>query len=76
MEISDEELRGMVRDAIARHGRSGSAPPSPPEPAALPHVHSSHGRLALVSGGDQDGRCLIEPAVACTHCGFCQSMGH
>jgi hypothetical protein len=77
MEISDDELRTMVRDAIARHGRGGSPGPAvPPEPAALPHIHPSHGRLALVSGGDPEGRCLIEPAVACTHCGFCQSMGH
>jgi hypothetical protein len=29
----------------------------------------------LASGGD-DGACLIEPTVRCTHCGFCQSLGH
>jgi hypothetical protein len=29
-----------------------------------------------VAGGDADGACLIEPAVRCTHCGYCQSYGH
>jgi hypothetical protein len=38
-------------------------------------LHASHGRLPLASGGD-DGACLIEPTVRCTHCGFCQSLGH
>ncbi len=37
---------------------------------------ASHGLLTLVTGGDPDGHCLIEPAVRCNHCGYCQSMGH
>ena len=73
MEISDEDLRTMVREAVGRLARSG--------PAAAPHAdplpaHASHGRLALIAGGDGQGGCLIEPAVSCTHCGYCQSMGH
>jgi hypothetical protein len=73
MEISDQELRAMVRDAIARHGHQRS-----PEPSSFDAVrsHASHGLLALVTGGDPEGRCLIEPAVRCNHCGYCQSMGH
>ena len=73
MEVSEEELREMIRDAIARHTGGGA-----PRAAAvdLVRMHASHALLALVSGGDPDGRCLIEPAVACTHCGYCQSMGH
>ena len=75
MEISEQELREMVREAIARH--AGGAPMAT---AAAPPVgvrqHASHGRLALVSGGDADGQCLIEPAVRCTHCGYCLSFGH
>ncbi len=73
MEISDQELREMVRDAIARHGRQRGA-----EPSSLDVVrsHASHGLLTLVTGGDPEGRCLIEPAVRCNHCGYCQSMGH
>ena len=73
MEISDQELRAMVRDAIARHGQ----PPSveAPVPGGF-RTHASHGLLTLVRGGDPDGQCLIEPAVRCNHCGYCQSMGH
>ncbi len=63
----------MVREAIARHG--GPEPPAPPALDAV-RVHASHALLTLVGGGDPDGRCLIEPAVACNHCGYCQSMGH
>jgi hypothetical protein len=37
--------------------------------------HASHRRLPLVSG-DEDGACLIEPAVRCNHCGYCLSLGH
>jgi hypothetical protein len=37
--------------------------------------HASHGLLTLVSG-DADGQCIIEPAVRCTHCGYCLSLGH
>ena len=37
-------------------------------------THLSHAMyLTLVNPGDA---CLIEPAVACNHCGFCQSHGH
>jgi hypothetical protein len=73
MEISDQELRAMVRDAIARHGHQRVAE-SPSVDAA--RSHSSHGLLTLVTGGDPEGRCLIEPTVRCNHCGYCQSMGH
>ena len=35
--------------------------------------HPSHYRYALPPS---DGPCLIEPAVPCNHCGYCQSHGH
>ena len=38
--------------------------------------HASHGLFPVLRGGDSDGACLIEPAVRCTHCGYCQSYGH
>lgn len=75
MDVSEHELRAMVRDAIARHaGPSASAASAPAMDACRLHV--SHGRLPLAAGGDADGACLIEPAVRCNHCGFCQSFGH
>ena len=38
--------------------------------------HGAFVRLPLLSGGDDDGACLIEPSVRCNHCGYCQSFGH
>ena len=73
MEISDQDLRAMVRDAIARHGRTESKVAASADGS---HTHASHGLLALATGGDAEGRCLIEPTVNCSHCGYCLSMGH
>ncbi len=72
----------MIRDSIARHAAPSSGPgctgPSPggPDRVSMFGVHASHLRLPLVLGGDENGACLIEPAVRCNHCGFCQSLGH
>ena len=79
MEISDQELRAIVRDAIARHVRAagGSADPAgQAAPGVFDRMHASHGRLPLAAGSAGDGLCLIEPAVRCNHCGYCQSFGH
>lgn len=80
--MRDDELRALVREAVARHlGRAGEpAPPAsaPSAPLAPPpwRTHPSFGRFLLASGTDQDGPCLIEPGVRCNHCGYCQSFGH
>lgn len=79
--MTDNELRQMVRESIARHlgtASAGSPRPAPPEPgsAAGCRAHASHTLLPLARGGDGDGVCLIEPAVRCTHCGYCVSYGH
>jgi len=74
MDISDQELRALVRDAIARHGRPPGA-----APALAGHAlagDASHGRFPLAGGGADEGQCLIEPRVRCNHCGYCQSLGH
>jgi hypothetical protein len=76
--MTDEELRAMIRDSIARHAaRPGQSVVSGPgqDRAALAS-HASHLQLPLVRGGDGDGACIIEPAVRCNHCGFCLSYGH
>jgi hypothetical protein len=73
--VTEAELRAMVREAVARHS-SRREPPAVVLPANEPvPFHASHVRLALVSG-DPDGACLIEPTVRCNHCGYCQSYGH
>jgi hypothetical protein len=75
MEVSDQELRSLVRDAIARHtaNRAPSEPRafSPGEPKGAP----SFGRFLMLTPSE-DGQCVIEPAVRCNHCGYCQSYGH
>ena len=72
--MTEEQLRALVREAVARHLTRESPPGAPPEPAFS--AHSSHGRFLVPAGGDGDGSCLIEPAVRCNHCGYCQSYGH
>ena len=70
----------MIRESMARHAgvSTGVHPSSDPGPDAASafSAHVSHLRLQFPRGGDDDGACLIEPAVRCTHCGFCQSYGH
>lgn len=74
-EISDQDLRALVRDSIARHTTAAGAQVAP-QPAGVIRPHSSHLKFLLPAGGDADGMCVIEPAVRCTHCGYCQSYGH
>lgn len=77
--MTDEELRELIRESIARHLGTPARRPvdarlAPPDPRVL--LDPSHGLLPLARGTETDGACLIEPAVRCTHCGFCQSLGH
>ena len=72
--MTEEELRGIVRDSIARHAATRGAPTSA---AVAPcTTHASHVLLPLARGADGDGACLIEPTVRCNHCGYCLSYGH
>jgi hypothetical protein len=74
--MNEQELRALVRDAIARHG-TGRSMASPPTSTVPDHTaHASHKLLVLPTGLDTDGPCLIEPAVTCNHCGYCKSLGH
>lgn len=82
--MNDDQLRALVRQAVARHlgGSAPSAPahiaPPPPAVSAYPASpwagHTSHALyLSLVN---VDGACVIEPSVNCDHCGYCKSHGH
>lgn len=82
--MNDQQLRALVRDAVARHlGRAPEVTSASPTPAfdapAAPHPHpwrahaSHHLYVSLVN---VDGTCVIEPSVACDHCGYCKSHGH
>jgi hypothetical protein len=70
--VTEQELRALVRDAIARQG--GTLAPT--REAHIAPTRSSFALFVLPSGADDDGPCLIEPAVMCNHCGYCKSYGH
>jgi len=74
--ISEQELRSLVRDAIARRAAHATEPGVSAAPPPGFRGHASHVQLPLLRGGDGDGACLIEPAVRCNHCGYCLSYGH
>jgi hypothetical protein len=71
--MTEQELRELVRGVIAAHGTTAA----PPNPAAIPlpslRQHASHALFAIPAQGDA---CVIEPGVACNHCGYCKSYGH
>jgi hypothetical protein len=70
--MNEEALREMVRAAVARRLPA----PATADDYSLrfrPTADMSHERYALPDSG---GACLIEPAVPCNHCGYCQSHGH
>ena len=69
--MNEEALREMVRAAVARRL---ATPPGGQDSLQLRVAGDmSHQRYALPDSG---GACLIEPAVSCNHCGYCQSHGH
>ena len=77
--MNDHELRAIVRDAIARHAAataSGAAPRRADDTFAAVRLHASHALFHVPAGADSGGPCVIEPAVACNHCGYCKSYGH
>ena len=75
--MTDEEIRQLVRRAIATH--LGSQAPA--EPRVAPHPAGGHAAHVAfhryqLPRSDGDTACLIEPAVTCNHCGYCQCHGH
>jgi hypothetical protein len=72
--MTDDELRAMVRQAIARVQTGAVTAQHQSHPLHL--SHPSHLTFTVPTGADADGPCIIEPAVMCNHCGYCKSMGH
>lgn len=78
--MTDDEIRALVRIAIQKHlgapgrGASSDAPAAVPAPQP-PTLSISFSRYTLPRAAD-DTTCIIEPAVACNHCGYCQCHGH
>ena len=87
--MHDDEIRALVREAVARHlgvgpvgttgptvGPAGTAGPTVVGGAVSWKTHSSHGRFVFLAPSEPDAPCVVEPQVNCHHCGFCQSYGH
>ena len=76
--MNDQELRALVRDAVARHlwacARAVGACAGARSPQAAPAPHPSHAIYLIVVNADD--ACVIEPSVPCNHCGYCKSHGH
>ncbi len=84
--MDEQQLRGLVRDAIARH----LGPPRPPaSTGAAVWLPLEWGQTPLprrrqsiaVTFFDLPRRpgeveCVIEPTVTCNHCGHCLCYGH
>jgi hypothetical protein len=79
--MREQELRALVRDAVARHlgGRSES-PVARADSGVTPVTsretrdHASHGVYITIV--NPDNACVIEPNVSCNHCNYCRSHGH
>jgi len=88
--MNEHELRLIVREAVARHLGGPAQSPNTPTPHSTAQssisqsqfpilnsqssMHASHSLYqGLVNVSDA---CVIEPAVACDHCGYCKSHGH
>jgi hypothetical protein len=77
--MNDDELRGLIRAAIQRH--LGAAAPEPALAGSAPgEVRRESPPVSMAFGQYRlertDTMCIVEPAVACNHCGFCKCHGH
>jgi hypothetical protein len=77
--MDEQQLRALVREAIARHLGPSSAAPLTPSPlpvasaAAAAPIAVARFHVARAPG---EVECVIEPAVTCNHCGHCLCYGH
>ena len=72
MNLSEQQLRLLVDETLARHLERRERREWNDECRS----HSSHGMLRSLERTAAGEPCLIEPAVRCNHCGYCQSLGH
>ena len=76
-DIRDRQIaEAAIARLMARRGGSSGHSPQVASGQAPPLRHPSHAEFVLPAGDESGGACLIEPAVLCTHCGFCKACGH
>jgi hypothetical protein len=81
--MTEQELRALVREAIARHvggatddrGFRVQAEGARLAPNGRLLTDPAHAMFRLEPPGG-DTACIIEPSVTCNHCGYCKSYGH
>jgi hypothetical protein len=72
--MNEDAIRALVRETLERkESRDQEHRGRAPQPLQFA-AHSSHYRYTTLPPAG--GPCLIEPGVACNHCGYCQSHGH
>jgi hypothetical protein len=78
--MDEQQLRALVRDAIARHLGPAPVPASGPVTVPGPLAATPQASIAVAqfhiarAPGEID--CVIEPSVTCNHCGHCLCYGH
>ena len=76
--MNDDEIRALIRVAIEKHLGAGPNPCENPRET----LRETPGENLLsfarypLPRAEGDSQCLIEPAVRCNHCGYCECHGH
>jgi len=74
--MNEDALRALVRETIARVQSRGDLPVGGQPPLLDMITMASHPSNYQYNLPPSDGPCIIEPGVACNHCGYCQTHGH
>ena len=84
--MNDDEVRALIRVAIAKHlsafarEESGELRRTPTVAASGASGREGGWGLSFsqypLPRAEGDSQCLIEPAVRCNHCGYCECHGH
>jgi hypothetical protein len=79
--MDEQQLRALVRDALARHlgppgAPTAAAPTAFPGPVAAAPPASIAVAQFHVARAPGEIECVIEPSVTCNHCGHCLCYGH
>ena len=88
--MTDEALRQLIREAVARHTGQPARGPLPSGTSAAAGGRAT-GRADTLADASQasmafslyvvprptgETDCVIEPGTRCDHCGYCLSHGH
>ena len=69
-------VRPEVRTLLEQLARGLPSESQPSDNHEVCRSHVSHRFFTVIQGASVGDACLIEPAVRCNACGYCQSLGH